>query len=65
MAIMNLIGFITGLLLIFSITANFMLQKHRDTSLLKQSIDGYYKAYRLSENSLQDHLYKIETQYQM
>lgn len=57
---MNLLSFITTLLLIFSITASFMLKQHKDTSLLKQSIDGYYKAYFLTENNIQKHLYKIQ-----
>jgi len=55
---MNFLGFILALFLIFSIMTNFMLKQHKDTIQLKRSMEGYYRAYKLSQNSIQDFIYK-------
>lgn len=50
---MNILGFISAILIIFSIITASMLHQHKDSSEIKKSIGGYYAASEMSEEATQ------------
>jgi hypothetical protein len=54
---MNILGFISAILIIFSIIAGNMLKQHMDTSEISRSMKGYYLADNKSKNGYEDSLY--------
>ena len=54
---MNILGFIAAILIIFSITSSFMFKQHEDINNLKKSIKGYYNAHNQSQNAYEQFLY--------
>ncbi len=55
---MNILGFISAILIIFSIITASMLHQHKDSSEIKKSIGGYYAASELSEDALEKAFFK-------
>lgn len=55
---MNILPFISAILIVFSIMSHFLLKDHRDTVIMKKSIEGYLNAYKKSQNSYEDFLCK-------
>ncbi|KPK33295.1 MAG: hypothetical protein AMS24_01575 [Chlamydiae bacterium SM23_39] len=55
---MNILSFISAILIIFAMISHFMFKDHRDSVIMKKSIEGYLNAYRISQNSYESFLYK-------
>lgn len=54
---MNIFGFVSAILVIFSIVVSYMLKTHIDTSELTRSMKGYYAVDTDVKNAFEDYIY--------
>jgi hypothetical protein len=57
---MNILGFISAILIIFSIITAHMLKQHVDTSEINRSITGHYLAEATVKNGLEESLFEAQ-----
>lgn len=54
---MNILGFVSAILIIFSIISSYMLKQHVDDSEISKSMKGYYLADMKSKNEYEEFLF--------
>ena len=57
---MNILGYISAILIIFSIISSYMFKQHMDTSEMNKSMKGYYLADIQSKNEFEDFMYDAQ-----
>jgi hypothetical protein len=55
---MNILGFVSAILIIFSIICASMLHQHQDSNQIKNSIEGYYSASTESQDFAEKNFFK-------